>query len=61
MSDKGPLSDRGKAAEDQWARERDREAIDKMKKKGDKCDCKDGKHVDTCAQKKKTARKDKKK
>jgi hypothetical protein len=45
MSDKGPLSGRGNAEEERWAREQDRAAIEKMKQKdGDKgCGCKDGK------------------
>ncbi len=52
--DKGPLSGRGKAEEDRWARDQDRQAIEKMKqkdgKKGDKgCGCKDSKKSGTCA------------
>ncbi|MBX9940435.1 MAG: hypothetical protein K2Y32_14345 [Candidatus Obscuribacterales bacterium] len=34
MSNQNPLGDRGKAQEDAWARKRDQEAIDAMKKKG---------------------------
>lgn len=54
MSDKGPLTGRGKAEEDRWAREQDRQAIEKMKQKdgakdGDKgCGCKDSKKSGTC-------------
>jgi len=54
MSDKGPLSGRGKAEEDRWAREQDRQAIEKMKQKdaakdGEKgCGGKDSKKSGTC-------------
>ncbi len=66
MSNKSPLGDRGKAAEDQWAREQDRQAIEKMKQKdgtkkdGDKdgCGCKDSKKSGTCADHDKTDPKD---
>ncbi len=72
MSDKGPLSGRGKAAEDEWARRQDREAIDKMKQKdgkkggkkkagkgcGEGCGCKDSKKSGTCADHDKTDPKD---
>jgi|AGTN01.2.fsa_nt_gi hypothetical protein len=34
MSNENPLGDRGKANEDAWARQRDREAIEKMKNQG---------------------------
>ncbi|HMW90903.1 MAG TPA: hypothetical protein PLY72_08130 [Candidatus Obscuribacter sp.] len=34
MSNENPLGNRGKANEDTWARKRDAEAIDALKKKG---------------------------
>lgn len=34
MSNENPLGNRGKAIEDAWARKRDSEAIDALKKKG---------------------------
>lgn len=34
MSNENPLGNRGKAIEDAWARQRDAEAIDALKKKG---------------------------
>ncbi|PZM83438.1 MAG: hypothetical protein DKT66_09790 [Candidatus Melainabacteria bacterium] len=66
MSNKSPLGDRGKAAEDQWAREQDRQAIEKMKTKdgtkkdGEKegCGCKGSKKSGTCADHDKTDPKD---
>lgn len=34
-NDQNPLGNRGKAAEDKWARDRDRKAIEDLKKKGE--------------------------
>jgi len=61
MSDKGPLSERGKAAEDKWARDQDRQAIEKLKQKDgakEGCGCKDSKKSGTCADHDKTDPKD---
>lgn len=35
-NDQNPLGNRGKAAEDKWARDRDAKAIQELKKKGEK-------------------------
>lgn len=61
--DKGPLSERGKAAEDRWARDQDRQAIEKLKQKDGKkagkgCGCGDSKKSGTCADHATTDKKD---
>lgn len=59
MSDKNsPLGGRGKAEEERWAREQDRQAIEKMKEKDGKgTDTKAGEKTCKCKEAKKAGKK----